>query len=129
MRTTGVGLKRWHPQIFAHRILVEMQTADDFCLSFPLCSEFMHVLMHRHLPSTPGTGRRGLAPLITRLDRLRWSQGRLLEVLFHLLACLTEHLDLLRQRFLDHFSQIFEHMPTIEDAVRACGAPLGAAFR
>jgi len=35
-------------------------------------------------------------------------------VLLHLLACLTEHVDLLRQRFLDHFPQIFEHMPAIE---------------
>jgi hypothetical protein len=117
-----------------HCVRVQMQTPDDFCLSFPCLRKLMHLLMHRRLPSTPRTrGRgftsRGLAELPIRVDRLRWSKGRLLGVLFHLLACLTEHLDLLRQRFLDHFSQIFEHMPTIEDAVRACGAPLGAAFR
>jgi len=33
---------------------------------------------------------------------------------FTRLSCLTEHVDLLRQRFLDHFPQIFEHMPAIE---------------
>jgi len=39
----------------------------------------------------------------------------LLRGLFHLLACLTQHVDLLRQCFLDHFSQIFQEMPAIED--------------
>jgi hypothetical protein len=48
--------KRGHLQIFAHGVPREVQTADDFCLSFPLCGKFMHVLMHRHLPGTPRTG-------------------------------------------------------------------------
>ena len=29
-----VGHKRWHTQILAHRIVMEMQTADDLCLRF-----------------------------------------------------------------------------------------------
>src|SRR5215471_16356484 len=120
MWTAVVRFKCWHPQIFVHRILMEMQPADDFCLSFPCLRKLMDLLMHCHLPSTPRAGWRGLAPrrlaeLPTRLDSLRWNQGRLLGVHFHLLACLTQHVDLLRQRFLDHFSQIFEYMPTIED--------------
>src|SRR5438132_7385042 len=103
MRATVVCHKRWHSQIFAHRMPMEVQTADDFCLRFSLCGEFMHLLMHRQLPGTPRTGCRGLTPrrlteLPSRLGRLRWSKGRLLGVLLHLLACLTEHVDLLRQR-------------------------------
>ena len=31
------------------------------------------------------------------------------------LPCLTQHVDLVCQRFLDHFSQIFQEMPAIED--------------
>jgi hypothetical protein len=111
--------KHWHPQIFAHRMRMQVQTADDFCLGVPLCGEFLHVLMHRHLPGPPRTGCRGLAPrrLAPRtigLGRLRWSQGRLLGVLFHLQACLTEHIDLVRQRFLDHFPQILEQVPAVK---------------
>jgi len=49
------------------------------------------------------------------VGRLRWSQGHLLGVPLDLLACLTQHVDLVRQRFLDHFSQIFQEMPAVED--------------
>jgi hypothetical protein len=111
--------KRWHPQIFAHRMLMQVQTADDFCLSVPLRGKFMHVLMHRHLPGTPRTRCRGLAPrrLTPRtigLGRLRWSQGRLLGFFFTRFPCLTEHIDLVRQRFLDHFPQILEQVPAVK---------------
>jgi hypothetical protein len=47
------------------------------------------------------------------MGRCSGSQGRLLDGLFHLLACLMDQVDLLRQRFLDHFAQIFEEMPAI----------------
>lgn len=130
MRTAVVRHKRRHPQIFAHRMPMEVQTPDDVCLCFPLCGQFMHLVMHRHLPGPPRAGCGGLpprrfSPLTSRLDRPRWSQGRLLGVLFHPLACLTEHVDLLCQRFLDHFSQVFEHMPAIEDLLDVRGAFCG----
>jgi hypothetical protein len=92
--------KRWHAQIFAHCMRMQVQTADDFCLRFPRCGQFMHVLMHCRLPGPPRTGCRRLPPrrfreLPIRVGRLRWSTGRLLGILFQLLACLTQHVDLL----------------------------------
>jgi hypothetical protein len=83
-----VGHKRGHPQIFAHRMRMQVQTTDDFCLSVPRCGEFLHLLMHRHLPGAPRTGCRGLTPRrltpsTIRLGRLRWNKGRLHSVLFH----------------------------------------------
>src|SRR6266487_1783000 len=107
-----VGHKRWHPQVFVHRVGVQMQTPDDFRLGFPCGGKLMHLLMHRRLPGTSRTrGRgltsRGLAELPIRVGRLSWSKGRLLSVLFQRLASVTEYVDVLRHRFLDHFPQIF----------------------
>jgi len=45
---------------------------------------------------------------------MRVGRLSLLGVLFPLLTSLTEYVDVLRQRFLDHFPQIFEHMPAIK---------------
>ncbi len=77
MRMAVVGHKRWHAQVFMHRVGVQMQTPDDFCL-------------------------RRLAELPIRVGRLSLLGG-----LFHLLTSLTEYVDLLRQRFLDHFPPDF----------------------
>ncbi len=109
-----VSHKHWHAQVFMHRVRVQMQTPDDFCLGFPCRGKLMHLLMHRRLPGAPRTRGRGLTS--RRLAELPMRVGRLslLGVLFPLLTSLTEYVDVLRQRFLDHFPQIFEHMPAIK---------------
>lgn len=117
-----VGHKRWHPQVFMHRVRVQMQAPDDFRLGFPRGGKLMHLLMHRHLPGTSRTRGRGLtsrelAELAILGSRLSWSKGCLLSVLVQFRADLTEYIDVLRQRFLDHFPPIFEHMPAIEDVL------------
>jgi hypothetical protein len=37
-----VGHKHWHAQVCMHRVRVQMQTPDDFCLGFPCRSKLMH---------------------------------------------------------------------------------------
>jgi hypothetical protein len=42
MRMAVVGHKRWHPQVFVHRVGVQMQTPDDVCLGFPCGGKLMY---------------------------------------------------------------------------------------